>query len=144
MNRPVRIMFVCTGNSARSQMAEAFCRVLGQGRVEAMSAGVEPKGLNPNAVRVMRERGIDISGQRSRALDYDEASRMDYLITVCGNAEERCPVLPAHVVRLHWPLEDPAAATGSPEHILDVFRRTRDEIAKRVVTLLETLGEPHP
>ncbi len=144
MDRPIRIMFVCTGNSARSQMAEAFARVLGQGRIAARSAGLEPKGLNPNAVRVMQERGIDISGQRSKALDYDEASRMDYLITVCGNAEERCPVLPAGVVRIHWPLEDPAAATGSPEYILEVFRRTRDEIEARVLSLLGALGEPRP
>jgi arsenate reductase len=125
-------------------MAEAFARVLGQGRITAQSAGVEPKDLNPNAVRVMQERGIDISGQRSKALDYDEAARMDYLITVCGNADERCPVLPAGVVRIHWPLEDPAAATGSPENILEIFRRTRDEIEARVLNLIKTLSEPHP
>lgn len=69
---------------------------------------------------------------------------MDYLITVCGNAEERCPVLPASVVRIHWPLEDPAAATGSPEHVLEVFRGARDEIESRVLSLLATLGNPHP
>ena len=142
MGRPIRIMFVCTGNSARSQMAEAFARILGWGRIGVTSAGIEPKGLNPNAIRVMQERGIDISGQRSKNLDLAEASGMDYLITVCGNAEERCPVLPAHVGRIHWPLEDPAAATGSPGHILDIFRRTRDEIEARVVNLLETLRVP--
>jgi arsenate reductase (thioredoxin) len=144
MDRPIRIMFVCTGNSARSQMAEAFCRVLGREQVEARSAGIEPKGLNPNAIRVMQERGIDISGQRSKNLDFAEASGMDYLITVCGNAEERCPVLPAHVVRIHWPLEDPAAATGPQGHILNIFRRTRDEIEVRVVNLIKTLSESHP
>jgi arsenate reductase len=144
MDRPIRIMFVYTGNSARSQMAEAFARVLGRGRVEARSAGIEPKGLNPNAIRVMQERGIDISGQRSENLDLAEASGMDYLIAVCGNAEERCPVLPAHVVRIDWPLEDPAAATGSPEHMLEIFRRTRDEIEVRVVNLIKTLSGPHP
>ncbi|OGB91935.1 MAG: arsenate reductase [candidate division NC10 bacterium RIFCSPLOWO2_12_FULL_66_18] len=144
MERPIRIMFVCTGNSARSQMAEAFCRVLGQRRVEAKSAGTEPKGLNPNAVRVMQERGIDISNHRSEGLDVAEASEMDYLITVCGNAEERCPVLPAGVMRIHWPLEDPAAATGCPEHVLEVFRRTRDEIEARVLSFLARLGEPCP
>jgi arsenate reductase len=142
MDRPIRIMFVCTGNSARSQMAEAFACVLGREQFEARSAGIEPKGLNPNAIRVMQERGIDISGQRSKNLDLAEASGMDYLITVCGNAEERCPVLPEHVVRIHWPLEDPAAATGSPGHILEIFRRTRDEIEARVVNLLETLRVP--
>ncbi len=113
MDRPIRIMFVCTGNSARSQMTEAFARVLGQGRIEARSAGIEPKGLNPNALRVMEERGIDISGQQSKGLDLTEASEMDYLITVCGSAEERCPVLPAHVARIRWPLEDPAAAPAT-------------------------------
>ncbi len=142
MDRSIRIMFVCTGNSARSQMAEAFTRVLGREQVKARSAGIEAKGLNPNAVRVMEERGIDISRRQSKGLDLTEASEMDYLITVCGHAEERCPVLPAHVARIHWPLEDPAAATGSPEQILEVSRRARDEIEARVVNLLETLGEP--
>ncbi len=92
----------------------------------------------------MQERGIDISGRCSKALDHDEAARMDCLITMCGNADERCPALPAGVVRIHWSLEDPAAATGSPEQILDVFRRTRDEIEARVRHLLATLGKPHP
>ncbi len=144
MDRPIRIMFVRTGNSARSQMAEAFTRVLGREQVEARSAGIEPKGLNPNAVRVMEERGIDISRQHSRNLDPAEASAMDYLITMCGSAEERCPVLPAHVAQIHWLLEDPAAATCSPEQILEVFRRTRDEIESRVVNLIKILRDPHP
>jgi len=80
MGRPIRIMFVCTGNSARSQMAEAFARILGWGRIEVTSAGIEPKGLNPNAIRFTQERGIDISGQRSKNLDLAEASGMDYLL----------------------------------------------------------------
>ena len=112
MPDPLRILFVCTGNSARSQMAEGFARHLGQGRVEALSAGMEPSRLNPYAVKVMRERGIDISGQQSKAFDWDLAQRMDMVVTVCGNADERCPVLPSEVKRLHWPLEDPGAATG--------------------------------
>ncbi len=141
MDQPIQVMFVCTGNSARSQMAEAFTHFLGQGRIEARSAGIEPKDLNPDAVRVMDERGIDISCQHSKHLDLAEASAMDYLITVCGHAEERCPVLPAHVARIRWPLDDPAAATGSPEQILNGFRRTRDEIEARVVNLIKTLSE---
>ncbi len=125
-----RVLFVCTGNSARSQMAEGFARAYGQGKVQAFSAGVEPKGLNPYAVEVMREHGIDISRQRSKALSEDLARTMDCVVTVCGNAEERCPLLPPGVKRIHWPLEDPARDTGSPEEIREVFRRSRDEIER--------------
>jgi arsenate reductase len=125
-----RVLFVCTGNSARSQMAEGFARAYGKGKVQAFSAGMEPKGLNPYAVEVMREHGIDISRQRSKALSEDLARTMDCVVTVCGNAEERCPLLPPGVKRIHWPLEDPARATGSPEEIREVFRRSRDEIER--------------
>jgi arsenate reductase len=124
----IKVLFVCTGNSARSQMAEGFARHYGTGRVEAYSAGMEPSRLNPNAVAVMRERGVDISRQLSKGFDEALARGMDYVITVCGNADERCPVLPQEVHRLHWPLEDPARAQGTPEEILAVFRRSRDEI----------------
>lgn len=127
-----RVLFVCTGNSARSQMAEGFARAYGKGKVEAFSAGMEPKGLNPYTVEVMRERGVDVSRQRSKAFSEDLAREMDCVITVCGNAEERCPLLPPGVKRLHWPLEDPARATGSPEEIRAVFRRSRDEIEQLV------------
>lgn len=127
-----KILFVCTGNSARSQMAEGFARHYGVGGVEAYSAGMEPTQLNPNAVAVMRERAIDISHQESKAFEEALARQMDYVITVCGNADERCPVLPPGVRRLHWPLEDPARARGTPEEILAVFRRSRDEIDARV------------
>jgi arsenate reductase len=129
-------MFVCTGNSARSQMAEGFARYYGAGRVEAYSAGMEPTQLNPNAVAVMREKGIDISGQQSKAFDETLAREMEYVITVCGNADERCPVLPPEVRRLHWPLEDPARARGTSEEILAVFRRSRDEIEPLVRDLV--------
>lgn len=122
-----KVLFVCTGNSARSQMAEGFARTLSRGKIEASSAGMEPKGLNPFAVEVMREKGVDISGRRSKAFSAELARAMDYVITVCGNAEARCPVLPA-VTRLHWPLDDPAQAKGSAEEIRAVFRRSRDEI----------------
>ena len=128
MKSPLRILFVCTGNSARSQMAEGFARQYGPERIEAHSAGMEPTRLNPNAVAVMRERGIDISGQQSKVFDEYVAWGMDYVITVCGNADERCPVLPPEVRRLHWPLGDPARALGTPDEILAVFRRSRDEI----------------
>lgn len=134
-----KVLFVCTGNSARSQMAEGFLRAYGGGRVEALSAGVEPRGLNPAAVEVMREKGVDISSHRSKAFSEDLARAMDYVITVCGNAEERCPLLPPDVKRLHWPLDDPARARGSRDEVLAVFRRSRDAIEERVQALLPEL-----
>ena len=134
-----KVLFVCTGNSARSQMAEGFARHLGGGRIEAHSAGVEPSRLNPFAVRAMQERGIDISGHTSKAFDEILARRMDVVITVCGNADERCPVLPSEVRRLHWPLEDPAAARGTDAEVLATFRESRDQIEGRVSALLREL-----
>jgi arsenate reductase len=142
MKSPLKILFVCTGNSARSQMAEGFARHYGAGRVEAHSAGVEPTRLNPNAVSVMRERGIDISGQQSKSFDEGLARGMDYVITVCGNADERCPVLPPEVRRIHWPLEDPARARGNPEEVLTVFRRSRDEIEGLVRDIIAAILPP--
>ncbi len=140
--RPLRVMFVCTGNSARSQMAGAFARHFGGWRVVATSAGVDPKGLNPLAAEVMQERGIDISGQTSMLFSTEEAARMDYVITVCHNAEERCPVLPSVVKRLHWPIKDPAATQGTREELVEVFRNSRDEIEARVRDLLRQLLPP--
>jgi arsenate reductase len=137
---PIRVLFVCTGNSARSQMAEGFARAYGAGRVEAFSAGIEPKGLNPCAVEVMQEKGIDLSEQESKAFSEDLAHRMHYVITVCGHADERCPILPPAIKRLHWPLEDPAQAQGSVAEIRRVFREARDEIDRRVRVLLTELG----
>lgn len=137
--QPRRILFVCTGNSARSQMAEAFARHWGRDRVEVASAGTEPRGLNPYAVEVMRERGIDISHHASKAFSEAQARSMDAVVTVCGEAEARCPVLPPEVKRLHWPLPDPARAEGSREEVLAVFRASRDEIETRVRALLASL-----
>ncbi|MBI3626154.1 MAG: arsenate reductase ArsC [Candidatus Rokubacteria bacterium] len=131
-----KVLFLCTGNSARSQMAEAFARAYGKEKVAAFSAGLEPKRLHPVAVEVMREKGIDVSRQESKAFSEDLARRMDYVITVCGNAEEHCPMLPPGVRRLHWPLEDPARATGSPEEVREVFRRSRNEIEQLVQKFL--------
>ena len=136
---PLRILFVCTGNSARSQMAEGFARVYGHGDVDAFSAGIDPKELHPLAVAVMREKGIDISQQASKAWSEDEARAMDFVITVCGNAAEHCPLLPPEVKRLHWPLQDPAAAEGSYEERLQVFRSSCQDIERRVQTLLHEL-----
>jgi len=139
VENPFKIMFVCTGNSARSQMAEGFVRHFGEGRIEAYSAGMEPSRLNPFAVAVMQEKGIDISHQRSKAFDENLARRMDVVVTVCGNADERCPVLPPEVKRLHWPLEDPAAAKGSEAEILEEFRGVRDQIEEKVRDLVSGL-----
>ncbi len=139
----MKVLFVCTGNSARSQMAEGFARHIGREQVEAHSAGMEPRPLDPHAVRVMQERGIDIGGQRSKAFDWDLARRMDVVVTVCGHANETCPVLPPEVRRLHWPLEDPAAATGTEAEILAKFREVRDQIEPRVATLVhEASAQP--
>lgn len=121
-------------------MAEGFARRLGQGRVEAFSAGMAPSRLNPHAVRVMQEKGIDISGQASKAFDWDLARQMNVVVTVCGHANETCPVLPPEVMRLHWPLEDPAAAEGSEESILAMFRKIRDQIEAQVRAFVRDLA----
>lgn len=136
----VRVLFVCTGNSARSQMAEGFARALGAGLVEARSAGLEPKGLNPYAVRAMAEVGIDISSHTSDLLTPEDVRWADVVVTLCGDARDRCPVLPPGVRSLHWPLPDPAAATGDDEAVMGVFRAVRDQIEQAVRGLLAELG----
>lgn len=140
MSDRIKVMFVCTGNSARSQMAEGFARHFGQGRVEAFSAGMEPSQLNRFAVAAMEEKGIDISHQRSKAFDEDLARQMDVVVTVCGNADERCPLMPPGVKKLHWLLEDPAAASGTDAEVLAKFREIRDQIRGRVLELVRELG----
>ena len=140
MPDPSKVLFVCTGNSARSQMAEGFARHFGQGRVEAYSAGMAPSTLHPHAVRVMQEKGLDISGQQSKAFDWDLARQMDVVVTVCSHANESCPVLPPEVMRMHWPLQDPAAAQGSEETILVTFRSARDQVEVLVRRLLHDLA----
>lgn len=137
--KPFRILFICTGNSARSQMAEGLARRLGEGKVEAFSAGLEPKGLNPLAVAVMDEIGIDIRDQKSKGIDDDLIKGMDWVITVCGNAEERCPVLPGTVNRTYWPFDDPAAVAGSDTKRHSAFRNVRDELRKKIQVFLKDL-----
>lgn len=137
------LLFLCTGNSCRSQMAEGYARAMGSSlfgpafRVE--SAGLEPKGLHPKAVQVMAEDGVDISSHGSDLLKAAHIDRAHMIVTLCGDAEERCPATPPHVERRYWPLPDPARATGSEEEILRTFRRVRDEIRTRVETLLREL-----
>jgi arsenate reductase (thioredoxin) len=127
-----KVLFLCTGNSARSQMAEGYLRHVAGDRFDAMSAGIEPKGLNPLAVEAMKEIGIDISGQTSKDVVKLLGQHIPYVVTVCDNARERCPIFPRTYKFLHWSFDDPAAATGSHEEKLGVFRRVRDEIAKRI------------
>ncbi|RMG28511.1 MAG: arsenate reductase (thioredoxin) [Gammaproteobacteria bacterium] len=137
------ILFLCTGNSCRSQMAEGWLRVLGKGRLEARSAGIEAHGKNPRAIAVMQEAGVDISGQESTRLTPEMLDWADLVVTVCGHADEHCPVLPPGTRKEHWPLEDPARATGTEEAIMQVFRATRDEVKARVEDLLRRLeNEP--
>ncbi len=128
-----RVLFLCTGNAARSQMAEALLRHLGGIAFDVHSAGTNPKGVHPLTVRVMAEAGIDVSGQTSKGIDRYASESWDYVITVCDRAAESCPVFPGDAVRLHWPIPDPAAALGvSEEERLAAFRAARAAIAKHV------------
>ena len=126
-----RVLFLCTGNSARSQMAEGYLRHVAGNEFEPFSAGIEPKGLNPLAVEAMKEIGIDISRQSSKDVKEFLGQAIPYVITVCDNAKSRCPIFPSTYKFLHWSLEDPAEAAGSHDEKLAVFRRVRDEIAQR-------------
>ncbi len=127
-----RVLFLCTGNSARSQMAEGLLRRLAGDRYDVYSAGTHPVGLNPGAVAAMRELQIDISAQRSKRMDEFLDQAFDYVITVCDRAKESCPRWP-HAGRLvHWNFEDPAVASGSPDERLKIFREVRDQIRARL------------
>ena len=126
-----RVLILCTGNSARSQMAEGLLRHLGNAagdRFEVESAGTRPGRVRPEAIAVMRELGIDISGHRSKSVDEFAGQRFDYVLTVCDNARETCPIYPGHTNRLHHSFDDPAAVKGDEEERLAAFRRVRDEI----------------
>ena len=129
-----RVLFLCTGNSARSQMAEAFLRKYGSDQFEAFSAGLEPKGLNPLTVQVMQEVDIDVSQQQSKAVGiYLGKVLFQYLITVCDDAEKNCPsIWPGISKREHWSFEDPAAFEGSDDEKLAKFRQVRDQIEERI------------
>lgn len=132
MTETRRVLILCTGNSARSQMAEGLLRSLSENRFEVYSAGTHPSVVNPLAVEAMSERGIDISRQRSKSVDEFKEQEFDYVITVCDHANENCPIFPGQTKRTHWSFDDPAAASGSEEERLNVFRRVRDEIATRL------------
>ncbi len=131
-----RVLFLCTHNSARSQMAEGFLRAMAGDRFEAGSAGTEKTSVNPLAIRAMAELGVDLGGHTSK-LYADLASQgWDFLITVCDDANERCPWVPSSVKRLHWSFPDPSRATGTEEERLVVFRRVRDQIRERLTDWL--------
>ncbi len=135
------ILFLCTGNSCRSQMAEGWARALAGPQIEALSAGIEAHGKNRGAIAVMKEAGIDISKQESTRLMPEMLDWADYVVTVCGHADEHCPVVPPGTRKQHWPLDDPAKARGSEDEIMAVFRATRDEIERRVRALVNRLAE---
>ncbi len=137
----MKILFLCTGNSCRSQIAEGWARQLGGDAFDVESAGIEAHGKNPRAIAVMAEAGVDIAEQASTRLTDAMLGSADYLVTVCGHADEHCPVLPAGVRKEHWPLPDPAKATGTEDEIMAVFRRSRDDIRQRVADLLQRLAE---
>ena len=127
-----KVLFLCTGNSARSQMAEGYLRHAAGDRYEAMSAGIEPKGLNPLAVEAMAEIGIDISRQHSKDVGIFLGEYIPYIITVCEHAREKCPIFPRTYKFLHWSFDDPAQAVGTHDERLAVFRRVRDQLIGKI------------
>jgi protein-tyrosine-phosphatase/DNA-binding transcriptional ArsR family regulator len=139
-----RVLFLCTGNSARSQIAEELVGHLSSGAVEARSAGSHLKPLHPNAVRVMRERGIDIEGRRSKHLSEFSAQRFDYVVSLCDRVREVCPEFPGHPDTIHWSIPDPAREGDSDEETYPAFERTADELAVRVRFLLELIEHEQP
>lgn len=135
MSNKQRVLILCTGNSARSQMAEGLLRHDAGNRFEVFSAGVSPSHVRAEAIAAMRELGIDISGHRAKSVEEFAGQEFDYVITVCDNANEHCPVFPGTTERLHWSFEDPAAMVGDEATRLAVFRRVRDGIRERLRTL---------
>jgi arsenate reductase (thioredoxin) len=140
---PIRVLFVCTGNSARSIMAEALLRRQGRGRFEVFSAGTEPRGVNPLTLRVLAEAGIDASAARSKSVQEYLGQPFDYVITVCDQAREACPVFPGGRQTLHWGYDDPAEATGTDEEKLVVFRRVFAAIGERIATFAVLAQREH-
>jgi arsenate reductase len=138
---PFRVLFLCTGNSARSQMAEGLMRSLGWGVVEVASAGTQPKALHPLAVQCMAEIGVDISGQKSKEVDPFLSERFDFVITLCDAAAQSCPVFPGARESLHWSLPDPAACRGTDEERAQVFRSVRRRLEARIRRLLSEMLE---
>ena len=131
-----KILVLCTGNSARSQMAEGLLRHEAGDRFEVCSAGTKPTIVRPEAIAVMNEIGIDISSHRSKSVSDFAGQEFDYVITVCDNARDSCPVFPAKTLRMHWPFEDPAAVPGSEDERRAAFRKVRDQIHGRIMVFV--------
>ena len=138
MDQPIRVLFVCTHNSARSQMAEGLLRALARDRFDVASAGTEATRVHPLAIRAMEEVGIDLTGHTSKTIDAFLGQRWDYVITVCDSAHERCPMFPGGTTRIHWSFNDPSQLVGTDEDKLKKFRRIRDEILTRLRQWLDT------
>ena len=137
-----RVLFLCTHNSARSQMAEGWLRALAGDRFDVTSAGTEATRVHPLAIRAMQEVRIDLTGHTSKTIDAFLGQSWDYVITVCDSANERCPVFPGGTTRIHWSFDDPSQATGTDEDKLKKFRRVRDEILTRLRQWLADHGNP--
>jgi len=127
-----KILILCTGNSCRSQMADGYFRHLAGDRFDVTSAGLEPSVVNPKAIQVMQEDGVDISSHTSKDVEQFIGQKFDYFITVCDNAKERCPFFPGQAERIHWSFEDPAAAEGTEDEIMAVFRKVRHQIKAKI------------
>lgn len=134
MNEKKRVLILCTGNSARSQMAEGLLRHIAHAHFDVESAGVAPSHVRAEAIEVMREIGIDISNHRSKSVDEFADQQFDHIITVCDNAKESCPVFPGKAERIHWSFDDPASAVGTVEQRLSAFRTFREQITRRLRT----------
>jgi ArsR family transcriptional regulator, arsenate/arsenite/antimonite-responsive transcriptional repressor / arsenate reductase (thioredoxin) len=137
---PARVLFLCTGNSARSQIAEALAEQLSDGAIRASSAGSHPKPLHPNAVRVMRERGIDLAGRSSKHLGEFTSERFDYVISLCDRVREICPEFPGTPQAIHWSVRDPAREPGTDDETLPAFERTAAELETRIAFFLEAIA----
>jgi len=131
----LKVLFLCTGNSCRSQMAEGFARKLGSDSLDAVSAGINPVGINPRARLVMEEIGISLANHSSKSLETIDVNQINLVVTLCGDAAKSCPAFPRPVKRIHWALEDPAKARGTEEEIMNVFRETRNIIQRHVEEL---------
>lgn len=135
-----KIMFLCTANSCRSQMAEGFAKEFGKGLIEVHSAGLMAAGVHNRAIAVMKEIGIDISNQKSKVIEEGLLKQMDIIVTLCGYAEELCPYTPPEIKRIHWPIKDPVGTIGIEQEIMNEFRRARDEIKEKVQKLIEEVA----
>jgi len=134
-----KIMFLCTANSCRSQMAEGFAKEFGKGLIEVHSAGLMAAGVHNRAIAVMKEIGIDISNQKSKVIEEGLLKQMDIIVTLCGYAEELCPYTPPEIKRIHWPIKDPVGTIGTEQEIMNEFRHARDEIKEKVQELIKQI-----